>query len=221
MQSHASNDQLIRFRDNVPLDTAIKQHIEACSICIAELDELEALTLSLKTSEVPMLKSEEIDMSWGIIESSLNAKSKSITKPYWVAAAASMLIALLLMTQNFKTEIPAQQFVKQDSVNASNNNIEFQNSNKADDVQLNHLLAYSRLLENRLQSMPQPRVVRASTAGTIAQLEDQISMLDTRLSMQTQAPLSTQQRNVLWQQRVNSMSSLYQVRAAQLQRVSY
>ena len=220
MQFHANNDQLIQFRDKALLDASIKQHIDACSICLAELAELEALHVRLNTSDTPQLTPQELDNSWEVIASSVEAKRKVSVKPYWFAAA-SVVIAFFVGIKSFETIIPEQQFVEQIAANSPDKKGVFIDSDGDSEVQLNQLLAYSRVLENRLQAMPQPRLVRANTAGTITQLEDQISVLDTRLSMQAQAPLSTQQRNVLWQQRVSSMNNLYRVRVAQLQRVSY
>ncbi len=221
MQFHANNDQLIQFRDKALLDASIKQHIGACSDCLAVLAELQALSEILNTSEIPQLSLQEIDKSWEVVASSLKPQRKVSAKPYWFVAAVSVVIAMIVVIQNFKIQISDQHLVETNKVTTLNNNSVPENKVTVDETQLNQLLVYSRLLENRLQSLPQPRVVRANTIDTITQLEDQISILDTRLSMQAQAPLSTQQRNLLWQQRVSSMNNLYRVRAAQLQRVSY
>jgi hypothetical protein len=56
-------------------------------------------------------------------------------------------------------------------------------------------------------------VTRASTALTIAELQDRIFEIDTLLSDQRLAP---DRERELWQQRVRLMDSLMQVRYAQL-----
>lgn len=225
MQFHASNEQLIKFRDKAVLELQIKQHIENCSLCLSEISILENLRENLMTFDAPTLSSEEFDLSWETIKSSISATKKPSKKPYWFAAVASVVVAVLLVTYSVENDLPEQQLAEIENEKLPHDSPVIvkskSNSDSINQRQLDQLLEYSRLLESRLQAMPQPTLVRASTAGTITQLEDQISMLDTRLSMQDQAPLSEQQRHVLWQQRVNSMNNLYRVRATQLQRVSY
>ncbi len=76
------------------------------------------------------------------------------------------------------------------------------------------LLQTSRRLEAALRALPAaPRVTRASTALTIAELQDRIFEIDTLLSDQRLAP---DRERELWQQRVRLMDSLMQVRYAQL-----
>ena len=83
-------------------------------------------------------------------------------------------------------------------------------------------MARSRLLEAALEHMRfEPQVVNAGTATTIATLEDRIALVDYRMNLDVEDPLSPEQSRRLWQQRVDLMDSLVNVRYAQLQRVSY
>jgi hypothetical protein len=76
------------------------------------------------------------------------------------------------------------------------------------------LLDASRQLEAALRAMPAaPRLTRASTAVTIADLQDRLFEIDAQLSAQQLDP--TKERT-LWEQRVNLMDTLMQVRYAQL-----
>ena len=76
------------------------------------------------------------------------------------------------------------------------------------------LLETSRQLETALRVMPAaPQVTRASTALTIAELQDRIFQVDTMLSEPELDPASEQE---LWRQRVRLMDTLMQVRYAQL-----
>ena len=219
MQFHANNEKLLDYRVGNLLDATVKQHIQECDECLLKIGEYEELANSLNTSLIDELSEVDLDTSWEIISSSIDDAQKPKTnKPLWMAFAASSVFALLVMMQTFKSEESVEKNVEITPI-ISDELIRVATAQQAPDI--DQLVAYSRLLENRLLAMPQPRVVRANTAGTITNLQDQISVLDTRLSMQHQSPLTEQQQNALWQQRVNSMNNLYRVRAAQLQRVSY
>jgi len=87
------------------------------------------------------------------------------------------------------------------------------------DASLGSLMARSRLLEEALRAAPEtPRVMRASTASTIATLEDRIAMIDQQLSF-PERPLSEAEARALWRERVQLMDSLVQLRYAQARRV--
>lgn len=84
---------------------------------------------------------------------------------------------------------------------------------------LGSLMERSRMLERALREAPEtPRVMRASTAGTIATLEDRIAMIDQQLSY-PERPLSEEEVRILWRERVQLMDSLVQLRYAQARRV--
>ncbi len=86
---------------------------------------------------------------------------------------------------------------------------------------LDSLMAESRLIENNLRALPaSPGVVRASTAATIAELEDRIATIDFQLN-DTEAPLSAEDEEIFWRERVRLMKSLLQLRYAQAQRSAF
>jgi hypothetical protein len=90
---------------------------------------------------------------------------------------------------------------------------------EANDASLGSLMARSRLLEEALRAAPEtPRVMRASTASTIATLEDRIAMIDQQLSF-PERPLTEAESKALWRERVQLMDSLVQLRYAQARRV--
>ena len=219
MQFHANNEKLLDYRVGNLLDATVKQHINECAECLLKIRQYEDLANSLNISLIEELPEVDLDASWKLISTSIDASQKPrLKKPHWIAFAASLVFALLAMMQVFNSEVSVEKNVALTPV-ISDEPIRVATAQKAPNI--DQLVAYSSLIETRLQAMPQPRVVRANTAGTITNLQDQISVLDTRLSMQHQSPLTEQQRNALWQQRVNSINNLYRVRAAQLQRVSY
>ena len=226
---HATTEQLLSYRDKQPLDAKCKLHVQSCDLCLSKVAEFEALTQGLNELSMAKLDPNELQASWAKVSSALSANTSTGFGKYYLPSAVAAVLAVVffininspeqngIQDQLVDASIPTQSSTplpdKQDPVAVANVN---QGSN-----QLAQLVAYSRALEDRLQSMPAPRVVRADTAGTISQLQDQISMVDNRLNLDAQTPLTEQQRNALWQQRVSSMNNLYRVRTAQLQRVVY
>jgi hypothetical protein len=69
-------------------------------------------------------------------------------------------------------------------------------------------------LESILAQLPQRRAMRGSTAFTVAELEDRLALLDDRLSRVTLEPNAPERAERLWQERVDVMHSLVQVRYA-------
>lgn len=86
---------------------------------------------------------------------------------------------------------------------------------------LNALMVESRQLEDDLRSLPdQPQLVRAGTAATIAQVEDQIAAIDYRLN-EMPVGMTHEQLELYWRERVRLMNLLVQLRAAQSQRGAF
>ena len=86
---------------------------------------------------------------------------------------------------------------------------------------LDSLMAESRQIENNLRALPaSPGVMRASTAATIAELEDRIATIDFQLN-DTEIPLSPEDKEIFWRERVRLMKSLLQLRYAQAQRTAF
>jgi hypothetical protein len=84
------------------------------------------------------------------------------------------------------------------------------------------LVAQSAELERVLGTLPAPRaVMRAGTAGTIARLEDRIAQIDQELMFATAAGADSGQQATLWQDRVEVMNALLQVRYANSQAFIY
>jgi hypothetical protein len=87
--------------------------------------------------------------------------------------------------------------------------------------ELNALMVQSQQLEQNLRAIPyQPRMMRASTAATISNLEDRIAAIDYRLNHPA-IRMSTAERQLYWRERVRLMDSLVMLRYAQAQRASF
>ena len=86
---------------------------------------------------------------------------------------------------------------------------------------LNVLQAQSQQIERDLRALPgQPRLVRASTAATIVELEDRIAIIDYRLNHPA-VRLSRMETEIYWRERVSIMNSLLNLRRAQAQRMAF
>ncbi len=86
---------------------------------------------------------------------------------------------------------------------------------------LNVLMVQSQELEHSLRAIPyQPRLMRASTAATISNLEDRIAAIDYQLNHPA-IRMSPAQTQLYWRERVRLMDSLVMLRYAQAQRSSF
>lgn len=133
----------------------------------------------------------------------------------WLSGAA-IAAAVVLAVLNFpedSPEFPVNEgsFPDTPDVVASNN----VPSN------LNVLQAQSQQIERDLRALPgQPRLMRASTAATIVELEDRIAAIDYRLNHPA-ARLSRIEAEIYWRERVRLMNSLLNLRRAQAQRMAF
>lgn len=91
-------------------------------------------------------------------------------------------------------------------------------------IQLNTLqtlMTESRELESDLRDLPgKPRVMRAGTAATIANLEDRIAAIDYQLN-DPESQLSPDDEEIFWRERVRLMKLLVGMRYAQAQRTAF
>jgi hypothetical protein len=84
------------------------------------------------------------------------------------------------------------------------------------------LLAESARLERLLLALPRGgQVMKASTAGTIVGLEDQVAYIDERLTFAAASGSQREYRQALWRERVDVMNALVQVRYAQVNSAGY
>ncbi len=88
-------------------------------------------------------------------------------------------------------------------------------------TRLNVLRAESSQLEGELASLPtQPRVMRAGTTASIADITDRIEAIDLQLS-DPETRLSPDDEEIFWRERVRLMKLLVKLRYAQAQRAAF
>ena len=86
---------------------------------------------------------------------------------------------------------------------------------------LQTLMTESQRLENDLRDLPaEPRVIRAGTAATIADLEDRIAAIDYQLN-DPEFQLNPEEEEIFWRERVRLMKLLVGMRYAQAQRTAF
>lgn len=205
---HATTEQLLSLRDGQPVDAGPAAHVAGCERCQRELRGLARMQAGLR--RLPALQPPG-DL-WRAV--AVNAVGKpDRTRPRWplgVAVAASLVIgvALVVTTTQRPDEGPMRgtttDLIAATPAPASSVN----GATRAE------LVETSRHLEAALRALPAaPRVTRASTALTIAELQDRILEVDFMLSDPRLEPAHAQ---ALWQQRVTLMDTLMRVRYSQL-----
>lgn len=86
---------------------------------------------------------------------------------------------------------------------------------------LQALMVQSQQLESDLRSLPdEPKVMRASTVSTIADIENAVAAIDYQLN-DSAIQMTAEERELFWRERVRLMKSLVRLRYAQAQRTSF
>ena len=153
---------------------------------------------------------EELGKAEGLLKSGPNW-----TALRWVAGAAVAATVAMLAIR-----LPAPVPVGNEDAFPTVPSYESQGTNSGVPT-LQALMVESQLLERNLRAIPeQPRLIRAGTAATMAQLEDRIAVIDFWLN-HPGANLSNDQKTFYWQERVRLMNALLQLRYAQAQKAAF
>ena len=201
---HADIEQLLSLRDGAAVAEDTRRHVAVCRQCADELDRLTVLRRQLE--ELPPIEPRQT-LWQGVANRVMEPPRAAFPWGQAIAIAASCVLAITLVMRSQVPEPGSADAVVGDRF------AEIVPSAPAA-ASGGDYVAQSRQLEATLRAMPAaPRVTRASTAGTIADLEDRIAMIDLKLSY---PGLSPQGRQSLWQQRVRLMRTLVRVRYAQV-----
>ena len=186
--THCTMDDLLALRANEGSVWA-RRHLESCAECRSELEALYQRVARLKA--LPS-RSPARDR-WPEIRAQVVAARQRRNRRWagWSMAAAAALAGVLVLHPFAPPSAGADELAQARATSAQ--------------------------LENRLRSSEsEGRVVSGRDAALIAQLEDQIALIDGALANQRAGGVDTQLQ--LWQQRVNLMNQLVQVRVV---RASY
>jgi hypothetical protein len=206
---HATTEQLLSLRDGQPVEAGAAAHTAGCEQCRRELARLGRVRARLQA--LPQLDPPVGAWRVAAADAAEAPAAVSASRWQWVAGiAASFVLGMALVigvgdredagpARGTTTDLIASTPAPASSVNG---------------VTTGELLETSRQLEAALRALPAaPRMTRASTALTIAELQDRIVDIDMRLNDQRLDPAM---ERALWQQRVMLMDTLMQVRFAQL-----
>jgi hypothetical protein len=214
---HASLEELLSLRDSEPGSERYAAHVAACAQCRDELDQLRHVRSAL--AALPM--ETPVATAWAEIAQRAAApepqpRMRLLAIGVAVAAAIGFAALLVVRLEQPVTSAPTIAGTLPPSNTAP------AGSATAAPVDTETLIERSRRLESLLAAVrAEPELMNVGTATTIATLEDHIAVVDYRLSMDAEDPLPPEQSRRLWQQRVDLMDSLVNVRYAQLQRVAY
>jgi hypothetical protein len=227
----ASLEELLSIRDGEPVDAAVRAAVEESAEDRAELERLKRYRAALR--ELPEL--EPPPAAWERVRAAAGEPGRTrFERRHWyggAALAASIaLVAVLALSLRLGGDaLPGADapLAAGETMPAGGASIdplapsgqagevaEAGEAGEARDVGMASLLARSRRLEAALDALPQrPRLTSASTAGTIAELEDRIALIDYRLA--EGVALSEAEQEALWRERVELMETLVKVRYAQ------
>ena len=185
-----------------------------CGLSIQERDVLQTKLRQLEDTVPPRAvwqRIEEQARAEGLFTPRVTERTK------WLAGAglaAAVVLAVVNVPVAPVIDSGQQQFPTEPEYTATATN--------SDDLRaLNALMVESRQIERNLRALPaQPSLVRASTAATISELQDQIAAIDYLLS-HPELQLSPEQDEIYWRERVRLMNSLLRLRTAQAQRMSF
>ena len=189
-----------------------KEEAMIAGMTASEHDALQAGLRALPDTMPPRAVWERI-REQADAEGLLVAHKQPARRPWYLGmglAAAAALVAIALNPLQTTVEMEPGEIVP--STLPSNPPIE---------SRLNVLRAESSQLEGELASMPAaPRVRRAGTAASIADITDRIAAIDFQLS-DSEVRLSPDEEEIFWRERVRLMKLLVQLRYAQAQRAAF
>ncbi len=234
---HASFHELLSLRDEVAVDAAVAAHVRECAQCRGELRRLRSVTVQLRSLPPRWTPPGR----WDAIAAALHPVRTPVgqadaMRPYvpaartrlpgwrWPLAAAAAVAGTvaLIVWQGEQTSLPADARAEAalarqagDAVAAAHGGAAAsRGADSGSDAE--HFMARSYVLEQALAALPQePRLVRAGTALTLADLQDRIRWVDYHLAFGEEAGLQPQQTEQLWRERVDLLNSLVAVRYAQ------
>jgi hypothetical protein len=220
---HASIDQLLKLRDDGSADVAAARHVSNCSHCHRQLEQLRAVTLRLRSLPDRWTPPDRLA---AIREELARPGARHVearTRPGWLlpAATAAVVVAAVFLTlgrESLQTT-PGAESVANAPADAGDTTGVVAGTVPEERLAL---IDESRRLQEVLDTLPRrPNIVRASTAMTVADLEDRIEWVDYSLTNRNDAGLDSQQAERLWRERVELLNSLVAVRYAETRATSF
>ncbi len=187
MLIHCTMEELLVIRDGQGSQGALR-HLDECDECCHELELLHQRVAALKA--LPSLRPPRD--RWSVVRDEVLAQRARTRRRFgaWLTAAAAASVALAIGLGGLVS--PAAQ----------------------EPDPLAELVSEAQILERALRTIrPETRVLTGRIAGAVAALEDGLELLDVRFE---QARVQRLPREIvigLWQERVDLMDALVNVRA--------
>lgn len=225
---HASIDQLLKLRDDDSADVGAARHVSDCRHCHSQLEQLRAVTRGLRALPDRWTPPNRLAAIREQLARPKSPVAEPRTRPGWLlpAASAAVVVLAVFVTMNRDTlQVPLS--ADGDTSSATTASVDTSDSNtgfvlEAVPEERLALIDESRRLQEFLDTLPsRPRIVRASTSMTVADLEDRIEWVDYRLTNRNVDGLDAQQSERLWRERVELLNSLVAVRYAEARATSF
>ena len=183
MLMHCTMEDLIALKDGESRDAA-RRHVATCAACRQELEHLEQRVARLRALPAQRAPRDR----WSQVRDSVAAERRrgSWLRVAWsgVAVAAAVVLVFGVQTAKQRQELAERE------------------------RSLDALVQRSQQLEATLRDLdPSRRVWSGREAGAVVQLEDSLSVLDSRLASRVERQPSQDLIN-LWRQRVQLMDAL-------------
>jgi hypothetical protein len=226
---HASIDQLLKLRDDESDDVAAARHVTDCGHCHAQLEQLRAVTRGLRALPDRWTPPDRLAAIREELARPQRPVPQARARPGWLlpAASAAMVVVAVLVTLNRESlqTTPAVDVAATAPGNTAAPDTAADSTAGIGETVPEERLALideSHRLQEVLDGLPtRPRIVRASTAATVADLEDRIEWVDYRLTNRNVAGLDAGQAQRLWRERVELLNSLVAVRYAEARVTSF
>ncbi len=197
---HATIEQLLALKEG---DAApeVAAHVKECDVCRAELARLNAAAAAL--AGLPDERPRR-DL-WPAIRSAAEHRRKTrLAKMAWAASAAAAAVLLtVFIATGLRVRTPREA-------------IEGKTAEKrkaSTQAELQPLISQSQKLEALLQRLDSGTpVLKGRTASAIAELQDQVAIVDLQISLLQTGKQPTDQLVRLWQERVKLLTTLVAVR---------
>ncbi len=210
---HASIEQLLRLRDGEDVGGPVGAHVRECTRCHLELTHVTTVTAALRDLPAHSAPPD----GWNAIKARWSGAATSQvappSRPGWLLPAASAAVVLVAVLLTFGDGDRSDRTGEVDTRETGISPV---------DESRRQLVAESQRLESLLAALPaEPRLTRAHTALTVADLEDRIQWVDYRLNLASEAGLGRDQAARLWRERVDLLNSLVAVRYAQARTLAF
>jgi len=209
-------EDLLSVRDSEPIDPLLRERLTADPDSAREIERLARVRDDLR--RLP-----PIEPPHGVWEriAAQAARPRARMRPALAAAAAAVAaVAGLLLAAPWRAGDPPE------TAGPPENRVlpALPLEPEAPDLETDYarLVAESARLELMLAELGHtPQLMNAGTAGTIAELEDYIVLVDEQLSYAEARDADPRYRHALWRERVDAMSALLHVRYAQARTQTY